>query len=240
MFPVTNYSTILNAQPPDPPGSPQIVVGGGETLFGIGVADAAVTAALRSGTGATSQQISVRALDGSEAQIRIGERFPIITATFVPGSGQDPDNLDPNFAIPPPSFTFEDLGLSITTTPNVHGSNEVTLQMQAEFNLLAGGSVNGIPILVNRTLETQVRLSEGEAAVIAGMAIDETRRTQATPLGLTGIQIISDILARSTRQRNATDLLILVRPRLVRLPASELVKELSIRFGAEERPLQAL
>ncbi len=240
VFPVTNYSTVLNAQPPDPPESAEIIVGGGETLFGIGVADAAVTATLRAGTGSTSQQVSVRALDGTEAQIRIGERFPIVTASFLPGSGQDPNDLDPNFVLPPPSFTFEDLGLSIATTPKVHGEGEITLQMQAEFNLLAGGSVNGVPILVNRTLETQVRLKEGEAAVIAGMAIDETRTTRSTPLGLTGIPIISDVLARNTRQRNGTDLLILVRPRLVRLPASELVKELNIRFGAEERPLQAL
>ena len=237
-FPITNYSTILNAIPPESDDSGQILVGGGDSLLGIGVGNSQLIAQLRSGTGSTTQQLSVRATDGAEAQVRIGERFPIITGSFQPGSGLDPN--DPNVVLPPPSFTFEDLGLSINVTPSVHGSGEVSLQMQAEFNLLAGGSVNGIPVLVNRTLETHVRLREGEAAIIAGMAIDETRISRTTPLGLTGIPVVSTLLSRDTRRTNSTDLLIIVRPRLVRLPASELVRELRIRFGADERPLSAL
>jgi general secretion pathway protein D len=238
-FPITNYSTILNATPPQSDGSGQILIGGGDSLLGIGVGDSQLVAQLRAGTGSTAQQLSVRATNGKEAQVRIGERFPIITGSFQPGSGLDPNNPDADFVLPAPSFTFEDLGLSINVTPTVHGSGEVSLQLQAEFNLLAGGSVNGVPILVNRTLETHVRLREGEAAIIAGMAIDETRSTRGTPLGLTGIPVLSTLLSRQTRRTNSTDLLIIVRPRLVRLPASEMVRELGIRFGSEERPLSA-
>jgi general secretion pathway protein D len=236
-FPVTNYSTILNAVPPDTD-SGQLFIGGGDSLFGIGVGDAQLVAQLSAGSGSTSQQLSVRATDGTEAQVNIGERFPIITSSFQPGSGVDPNA--PGAVLPPPSFTFEDLGLSITATPTVHGSREVSLQLQAEFNLLAGGSVNGIPILVNRTLEGQVRLREGESAIIAGMAIDETRATRSTPLSLTGIPVVSTLLSRRTRRTNSTDLLVIVRPRIVRLPASEIVRELRIRFGSEQRPLSAL
>lgn len=238
-FPITNYSTILNAVPPDSDGSGQILIGGGESLLGIGVGDARLVAQLRAGTGSTAQQLSVRTTDGSEAQVRIGERFPIITSSFQPGSGVDPNNPDADFVLPAPSFTFEDLGLSVNVTPTVHGSGEVSLQMQAEFNLLAGGSVNGIPILVNRTIETHIRLREGESAIIAGMAIDETRSTRSTPLGLAGIPVISTLLSRQTRRTNSTDLLVIVRPRIVRLPASEIVRELRIRFGSEQRPLSA-
>ena len=85
-----------------------------------------------------------------------------------------------------------------------------------------------------------MRLREGEAAIIAGMAIDETRSTRSTPLGLTGVPVVSTLLSRQTRRTNSTDLLVIVKPRLVRLPPSELVRELRIRFGAEERPMSAL
>lgn len=244
VFPVTSYSTILNAAPPKPapdqPERAQISIGGGDSLFGIGIGDAGLIAQLNSGTGSTAQQLSVRTTDGMPAEVNIGERFPIITSTFQPGSNVDPNNPDEVLTLPPPSFTFEDLGLSVTATPTVHGSREVSLQLQAEFNLLAGGSVNDIPILVNRTLETHIRLREGEAAIIAGMAIDETRITRNTPLGLTGIPVVSTLLSRRTRRTNSTDLLVIVRPRIVRLPASEILKELRIRFGSEERPLSAL
>lgn len=238
-FPVTNYSTILNAMAPDSDGSGQIGIGGGETLLGIGVGDAQLVAQLNVGSGSIAQRLSVRASDGKEAQVRIGERFPIITSSFEPGSGLDGEQAGANFALPPPSFQFEDLGLSINATPSVRGSGEVSLQLQAEFNLLAGGSVNGIPILVNRTLETSIRLREGESAIIAGMAIDETRNTRTTPLGLAGIPVVSTLLSRQTRRTNSTDLLVIVTPRIVRLPASEIVRELRIRFGSEQRPLSA-
>jgi len=33
---------------------------------------------------------------------------------------------------------------------------------------------------------------------------------------------------------------VIVRPRIVRLPASEILRELRIRFGSEQRPLSAL
>jgi type II secretory pathway component GspD/PulD (secretin) len=113
------------------------------------------------------------------------------------------------------------------------------LQLQAEFSLLAGGSVNGIHILVNRTLETHIRLREGESAIVAGMAIDETRSTRSTPLGLAGIPVVSTLLSRQRRRTNSTDLLVIIRPRIVRLPAAEIVRELRIRFGSEQRPLAA-
>ncbi len=248
-FPVTTYSTILNAVPSkgavgNEEGGGQargeIPIGGGDSLFGIGIGDAGLVAQLNSGTGSTSQRLSVRTTDGMPAEVNIGERFPIITSSYQPGSNVDPSNPDEVLTLPPPSFTFEDLGLSITATPTVHGSREVSLQLQAEFNLLAGGSVNGIPILVNRTLETQIRLREGESAIIAGMAIDETRSNRSTPLGLAGIPVVSTLLSQRTRRTNSTDLLVIVRPRIVRLPASEILKELRIRFGSEERPLSAL
>lgn len=240
LFPVTNYSTVLNAVPQERSEGPEAIIGGGESLFGVGVANSTVVANLTAGTGRTTQRMSIRASHGTEAQMRVGERFPIVTASFQPGSGIEPSGDNALFQLPPPTISYEDLGLSINVTPMIHEAGEVTLTLQAEFNLLSGAGANGIPILVSRTIETQVRLRAGESAIIAGMAIDEQRRGNSTPLGLIGIPVVSNLLGRKTNQTNSTDLLILVRPRIVRLPAADIVKELSIRFGSEERALSSL
>lgn len=240
LFPVTNYSTVLNAVPPARSEGPEAIIGGGKSLFGVGVADSRIVANLTAGTGRTIQRMSVRASHGTEAQMRVGERFPIITASFQPGSGIEPSGDNALFQLPPPTISYEDLGLSINATPMIHEAGEVTLQLQAEFNLLSGAGANGIPILVSRTIETQVRLRAGESAIIAGMAIDEQRLGKSSPFGLIGIPVVSNLLGRKTNQTNSTDLLIVVRPRIVRLPAADMVKELSIRFGSEERPLSSL
>ena len=69
----------------------------------------------------------------------------------------------------PPTFNFEDLGLVLQFTPHVHGAGEVTLELDTELKALTGQSVDEIPVIANRKLQSVVRLRPGEWAVIAGL-----------------------------------------------------------------------
>jgi general secretion pathway protein D len=59
----------------------------------------------------------------------------------------------------------------------VHGTEDVTLTVEAEFKVLAGQASNGIPIISNRSLKSDVTLKMGEWAVVAGLIDDEDART---------------------------------------------------------------
>ena len=61
-----------------------------------------------------------------------------------------------------------DLGLKIKATPALHANNEVTLQLEFEIRALAGGNVNGIPIISNRTLTQTMRVREDQPTSSAG------------------------------------------------------------------------
>ncbi len=242
-FPITNFSTVFNAQAPDAGDAPLIGIGGGDTVFGVGLGDASLVAKLQQGEGNSIQRMQVRAMSGKQADIKVGERYPIAQSQYSAAviTGDIQGGIDNGTLRPPlPSITFEDLGLSLTVTPTVHSSREITLQLEAEFKLLAGGAVNGIPILANRSLKSQVRLVEGESAVIAGMGISERRRNADGPAGLAEIPILGRLFRQKTDRLNTSDLLVVVTPLLVRLPPSESTRELTIRFGPEQRPLPAL
>jgi type II secretory pathway component GspD/PulD (secretin) len=215
-----------------------VALGGGDSVFGVTVGPSALTAKLARGEGRTVQRLSLRATHGSEAEMNIGERFPIINASFSAPIGVDAG--DSGYIQPIPSFTFEDLGLTLRVTPNIHGGGEVTLQLAAEFELLAGGSVNGVPILANRTVESQVRLKDGEYALLGGMTVLEERNSRSGLAGLAEIPYLGRLFRSTTRRYNQSDLVVVVRPRIVRLPASEIEPSLTIRFGPEDRPLPAL
>src|SRR5205814_9350318 len=83
---------------------------------------------------------------------------------------------------PYPASEYVDLGVKIKATPTLHSNNEVTLLLEFEIRSLSGSSVNGIPIISNRTLTQTVRVKQDEPTVIGGLTdTEETRSITGLP-----------------------------------------------------------
>ncbi len=120
---------------------------------------------------------------------------------------------------PYPASEYLDLGVKIKATPKLHDNKEVTLQLEFEIRALAGSSVNGIPVISNRTLSQTVRVKEDEPTLIGGLLdVEQTRAIT----GLPGFAEIPGAAGYAFSQHNNslqdTELLILVTPRKLRLP----------------------
>ena len=229
-FPLTNFSTVWRNQPPDASsGVPLLGIGGRQTVFGIAIADALLTAKRTRSSGRSLQRFQLRSTHGQPATLNIGERFPIINARF---SG----TLRQAF----PSFTFEDLGLNFTATTNVHDANEVSIEFEMEVQLLSGSAVNDIPILSNRSFNSAIRLRTDQTAVITGMKIFERRKNRSGLAWLSQIPWLGRLFSDQSNQFNVSELIVTLRPRIVRLPAAEIEPSLALRYGPETRPLSAL
>jgi type II secretory pathway component GspD/PulD (secretin) len=144
----------------------------------------------------------------------IGQVTVILSpASLLPGgaAGNVPEQ-------PYPASEYIDLGVKIKATPTIHRNNDVTLQLEFEIRSLSGSSVNGIPIITNRTLSQTVRLKEDETSVIGGLLDQEETRTLS---GLPGFAKLPAGLGYAFGQRNNTsqdtELLILITPRRLRL-----------------------
>ncbi len=236
-FPVTNFGTLFGAMP-DVTGTERLVgIGGGKTALGVALGDASALARFERSAAQTLQQMQIRSLHGMAAEFKIGERYPIATAQYSSGG---PVPQDPGYTQPPPSIAFEDLGLVLSATPLVHSATEVTLDLDVKFRLLAGGAVNDVPILANREFQSQVRLRQGEFAIVSGMAVYDRSKSNGGLAGLGNIPLLGALFRRNEWRWNRRDLLALIMPRVVRLPPGELARSTTILFGAEERPLPAL
>jgi hypothetical protein len=118
---------------------------------------------------------------------------------------------------PYPASQYVDLGVKIKATPTLHPNNEVTLQLEFEIRALSGSSVNGIPIITNRTLTQTVRVKEDEPTLIGGLTdAEETHSITGLP-GFAEIPAAGYAFGGRTNSLQDTELLILVTPRKLRL-----------------------
>jgi len=119
---------------------------------------------------------------------------------------------------PYPGAQYEDLGVKIKATPTIHPNEEVTLQLEFEIRALAGPSINGIPIITNRTLSQTVRIREDEPTIIGGLLDNEETRTLT---GLPGFANLPGAAGYFFGQRNTTaqdtEMVILITPHKLRL-----------------------
>jgi len=130
-------------------------------------------------------------------------------SSFAAGGSSSPGSVQ----TPYPGSEYIDLGVKVKATPSIHENNEVTLQLEFEIRALSGDSVNGIPIITNRTISQTVRLREGEPSVIAGLLDqEETKSLNGIP-GFANLPGVGYAFGQRNTTSNDTEFLIVVTPR---------------------------
>ena len=108
----------------------------------------------------------------------------------------------------------------------------VNLDLEAEFRLLTGERINDIPVISNRQFKSVVRLETGEWAVVAGLMESSEARTIAGISGLGSLPYLGPLFSQHNRNRDSTEVLVLMRPRLISLPPDQVVtRTLPAGFG---------
>ena len=109
-------------------------------------------------------------LDGQPATLHVGERYPLVTATYSGGSSNQIGNGLASGLIAPPTINFEDLGLVLKVTPSVHDQGEVTLDIEHGIQSAGlAGTPTAIPSISTRKYTGKVRMRMDESAIVAGL-----------------------------------------------------------------------
>ena len=166
---------------------------------------------------------SMAAVNGREAEIFIGSQRFIKMQYYRYGQLQERIETVP-------------VGVRLRVTPWTGGNREITSNLQVEVsNIVHLDPQTGVPRLGTRRASTTLRTNDGDTIVIGGLTQRQEERTvKRIPL-LGDLPIIGSLFrSKSTRVSN-TELVLLVRPRLLdetgHLPSEEDV-------GIRERFLQ--
>lgn len=157
----------------------------------------------------------LRITEGEKANLVIGDRVPIPLTTFntqnVGGQGG---------IIPITSFQYQDVGIRIDIEPRVHHNREVTLKLKVEVSNLAG-SVGGSggqsqPIIGTRTIESVIRLRDGETNFLAGLIRNDEQNTDTGIPGLSEIPILGRLFSNKRAEGQRTDVILTLTPHIIR------------------------
>jgi len=219
-----------------------VTFGGGYTLMGIGVMNQSLVAQMTRSSGTLLLEAQLRSVDGQAATFHVGDRYPITTTGyFGPSNFYSGTGVNSGLAAyaPPPAVTFEDLGFNLKVTPAIHSTQSVSLDVEADFKVLSGASVNGIPVISNRSIKSKTDLHLDEWALIAGLMNRDEAHSIAGVAGLSHIPFLAPLTSTQTKSKDNSQILIMMRPHLVTMPPG-LRAAHSFRMGADNRPLTPL
>jgi general secretion pathway protein D len=180
--------------------------------FALSVPGAQFTALATDSNTKLLQNPEIRALNDEKATLRIGDRIPIATGSYSPGT------VSGGSAVVNTQFQYIDVGVNIDITPHIH-EHEVTLKMSLEISSVTGSQdIGGItePVIGQRRIEHETRLADGEVNLLGGILEDsETQSLSGLPW-ISKVPLLKYFFAQDNRDRRETEIVFAITPHIIR------------------------
>ena len=214
---------------------PFAIFGNGLTTTGMTASGITAHAALNSSSVTALEDMQMLALNRQEEEIRSGTRYPIITSSYsnlagsnlsIPGitsagvsSALSSLGINASSLISTqesiPQVQYQNLGLTLHVTPFVEGHGVIGLKLSLKLDTLEGTSINDIPVLSSRQINSITSLKPGQSAVI----VSSVSKQDANAItGIPGINEIPGLRGgtHQKRKKNIGELAVVITPRVVR------------------------
>ncbi len=197
---------------------PLATFGNGLSFSGVSLDHITTALSLNESWARSLSRVTLRVSQGNEATFHLGERYPILNASYAPvfNSSAISAVLGNQSYVPPfPSVSYEDLGLSLKAKPIIHGGGDVSVALELQVRSLTGQSSNGVPVIANQEYKGGIRLRDGETAVVAGEITTNDQLSMAGIPGIAEIPGLNQAASDNTRMKEEDELLILITPHVL-------------------------
>jgi general secretion pathway protein D len=164
-----------------------------------------------SGSGNVLSTPNLLTLDNEEAKIVIGQNVPFVTGQFTNAGNSSTVN-------PFQTIERKDVGLTLKVKPQISENGTVKLAIYQEVSSVLASTVNATngPTTNKRTIESNVLVEDGAVVVLGGLLQDEYSGNQEKVPGLGDITFFGNLFKSETRARKKTNLMVFLRPVVVR------------------------
>ncbi|MDA0576490.1 MAG: type II secretion system secretin GspD [Verrucomicrobia bacterium] len=154
---------------------------------------------------------SLMAQNNREASVSIVNEIPVLKSTIEGGSGTSRDVIQ--------NIERIDVGIKLKLTPHILPGGEVRMELNPSIEAVIDPGPTDqpfTPTIAKREVSTTVTVQDGEVIVIAGLTReDSTRMVQRIPY-LGSLPLVGWLFRHTVEAREKTNLLIFVRPRIVK------------------------
>jgi general secretion pathway protein D len=137
------------------------------------------------------------------------------------------------------NFQYIDVGVNLDITPHVLLNHEVSMTVQVQVRAVAGSNnVGGVqqPVLTNRQVTHEIRLVEGETNILGGIITDSESTSLNGIPGLKDIPILRYFFSQEQKQRDKTEIIIMLTPHILRMPNIMVANLRGLNTGSESFP----
>ncbi|MFZ7095563.1 type II secretion system secretin GspD [Luteimonas dalianensis] len=151
---------------------------------------------------------SILTLDNEEARILVGQEVPITTGEVLGDSNSNPFR----------TINRQDVGVQLQVRPQINAGGGITLALRQEVSSIAGPVSEDFNelILSKRQIDTRVLADDGSIVVLGGL-LDQADRNTVNKVPVLGdIPGLGALFRSTARERNQTNLMVFIRPTIVR------------------------
>ena len=154
---------------------------------------------------------SLLTLDNEEAKIVVGQNVPFVT-------GQYTNNNSSNGAVNPfQTVERKDVGLTLKVKPQISDTGMVKLTIFQEVSSVDTSKKLTDGLITNkRSIESNILVEDGTVVVLGGLLSDTYQDSRQQVPGLGDVPFFGALFRNETRSRSKTNLMVFLRPVVVR------------------------
>ena len=177
-------------------------------VFGAGGADVALSALATVTDVKIISAPTLMVLDNKEGILQIGDQVPIVTSQSQEQTADAPILTQ---------VAYRDTGIILRVRPRVGSGGRVTLEISQEVSDVQKTDTSDIdsPTIRQRKVQTSVALSDGQTLALGGLVEEKNNINTTKVPGLGDVPVVGTLFRSKDSRRDRTELLILIRPRVV-------------------------
>ena len=152
---------------------------------------------------------SLVVLDNQVATLQVGDQVPISTgsATVLTANNTVVNTID-----------YRNTGIILRVVPRVNSNGNVVLEVEQEISNVQPGTqtVQNTPTISQRRVKSSISVQSGQTVLLAGLISDTENVTRPGVPWLDEIPGLGEMFAHKTKTVGRTELIIFIRPQIIR------------------------